>query len=756
MNAWLRATVTDIRDPEGTGANLVGDDLYTGAGLVNANRAATQGMPDPVVVDVLVEGGGRVGRPDLGITVKGPVVQWRLDYGASDWPRVWLSLDVPLSVASQEIDVPRTATGLSVDVAPGHNYLDTDHLTNRQVYTLRLTATDAQGRTYIAYDWFMPIRAMLYHPDKNDAVPTKWGWPNIYGTVDLRPGATYELQVIDPFGSTNPDWHVGPIPIDNIWPRLEAEHRNTSRYAILMSPECTAPQIEICNHGWGMTTSPPAFQAQPIGQGTHTIRLTVYSPGGIVTRDTQEIYVDNTAFPTRPGWPVAIPRNLSFVPGLFPYPRGVAAAAMTGTSDRRIFIHTDGHLVSLQPHGTILWDLPLRFEQDLLREDQRFGPSFLIDDLDGDGTKEILVCNAGNILLLKADGTRYSQNSTFPSSHGGCGKLHAGDVNGDGVKEVIFVKRSRPYMDPPEEAELYVVGLNGQPFAGWPVALPGRCEAALQVGDVDGNGRADILVENIWLYGGNGQLRPGWPISNSFGNSSRGGFQLVELNPATPGSGLQILAYDLIGTWPGGRYAVDVRKPDGAVYASRWPVYLDSDVERNDRGYSTVSPIYAKIAQLIPGDPLEIVVCYDKIRVLQADGSENPALPPIDLNGQCHGLDVLDVDGDGQLEYVALVSRFEDDDGWKTDAHAELEAYRLNGTPLSATDSRWPIRVVSPSSETSMTGHIFMALRNSVTLQDVDGDGGLDFIQSLFLRPYRAGGNNFGLRDNLIEVLNIR
>jgi hypothetical protein len=778
MASWLRATATDVLDPEGTGANLVGDDPYTGAGIVNAGSAATRGQPDPVVADIMMErirywgtysgfvSNGVIGRPNLGITVTGPVVTWRLDYGLGDWPSSWIPVTLPSSVTSNSLDVPRTAGPEVLAAAPGHNYLDTDNLANRQVYTLRLQATDALGLTYTAYDRFMPLRAMLQEPRKNDAVPVHWHWPNTWGVIDIRPGSTYKVEVLDAAGVPSPGWTVGPISAGSI-----QNSRRTAVWAILASPEpVSSSNMIVAYASGGWWSQPPAFSAPPSGQGQRTMRLTVTSPGGLITQDTQPIYFDDTTFAVRSGWPKPIPPRES---SRGSWPRGLGAAKMTGAGDYRLFVHTDNHFVSLRPDGTILWDKPLQIEQDLNAEDQRFGPSFLIDDLDGDGIKEILVAgivttptSTGSVQeiqlqLLKADGTSYNSNWPRTSPYSGFGdwtlygKLHAADVDGDGIKEIIFVERTHPTTTAAAGsaagAKVHVVDLNGQPKPGaWPVEVGGHW-AALQVGDLDGDGRAEILVDNARLLGGTGLARAGWPATGGVNNTSEnGGFQLIKLDPAA--SVRQVLAYDVV-TFPGSFdqvFAVNVRNADGSQYPGSWPVYLERPTLRTDAWYDTTSRIYAKTAQVVAGGLQEVVLCYDKIRTLLADGTLHPTRPAIDLNGQCRGLDIVDVDGDGQMEYVALVARFEDDDGWQREAHAELEAYRLDGTPLSATDPRWPIRVTA--------AHTFMALGNSVALVDLDGDGGLDFVQSLFFRPNQLSstGVGFGIRDNLIEVLTIR
>jgi hypothetical protein len=774
VRSWLRATSTDITDPLGTGANLVGDDIYTGAGLVTASSAVTATEPDPVVADLYVE---RIGidywlnagimnavpeNPDLGITVQGSIAgTWALHYGVGDWPDTWIPISVPAAM-SGAVDVPRTEAGgpgsSYIDVAGTHNgvatsLLNTEGLINRQVYTMRLTATDALGHTYTAHDWFMPVRAMLIFPVKNAPVPVRWGWPEIDGVVDTRNGATYSLSVAPAGGPPNPNWQLtGLTPI--IGPLEVNRGANFVRLAVAPG---TYPGIY------------PVFLTPPGGEGPHEVRLEVHSPDGNIEVDTQEIYIDDSAFALRPGFAVST-RPYA---GASVRPRGIAAVDMDGSGQYRIFVHHQGSFLCLTPAGTVQWELPLFAVEDDIPA--RYPPAFLIEDLDGNGTKEIVVAsyypdggptpgpyglyNEKFVLLLKPDGTLYNTNwpVSFPLTDyrfNSFGKVAAGDVDGDGIKEIIIFE----YLGSSEAGRLHVMNLNGQALSGWPLEVaPGSGIDVPVVADVDADGKDEIVLDlRRNLYEDNGVSNPGWPPDDlTVSTHYWGGLQARELD-GTPG--LEIIEYGLATVNDEYRYVVDAREHSGARLPGNWPAALDVPVYRAETTsigeWQSHTRIYVDTAQLISGGAPEIVVAYDKIQVLDTGGNRIAALPDIVLGGETRGLKIMDVDGDGVLEYVVLVLKYEDDDGWKMQAYSNLEAYELDGTPLAAADNRWPIRA-------AFEGWNTLALGNTITIEDIDGNGTHEVIHFLGHHPHRhwIDLNYFSRTGQMlprkIEVLNI-
>jgi hypothetical protein len=599
----------------------------------------------------------------------------------------------------------------------------------------------------------MPVRAMLIFPVKNAPVPVRWGWPEIDGIVDTRPGATYSLSVAPAGGPANPNWQLtGLTPI--LGPLEDNRGANFVRLAVAPG---TYPGVY------------PVVPTPPGGEGWHEIRLEVHSPNGSTEVDTQQIYIDSSTFALRPGWPASTSPYL----GASVHPRGIAVADMDGSGQYRIFVHHQGSFLCLTPAGTVQWELPLFAVEDDIPA--RYPPAFLVEDLDGNGIKEIVVASyvpdAGPtpgpyglygdkfVLLLKPDGTPYNTNwpVSFPLPDyrfKSFGKVAAGDIDGDGIKEIIFFE----YLGSGEAGRLHVLDINGQALSGWPLDVaPGPAIEVPVVADIDADGKDEIVLDlRRHMYEDNGVSNPSWPPADlTVPVRPWGGLQARELDGT---SGLEIIEYGLVFVGDEWRYIVDAREHTGTRLPGNWPAALDVPVYRAETTstgeWQSRTRIYVDTAQLVASGAPEIAVAYDKIQVLDTGGNPVAALPDIVLDGEARGFKILDADGDGALEYVVLVLKYEDDDGWKMRAYGNLEAYELDGTPLSATDNRWPIRAAYETWHT-------LAFGNTVTIADIDGNGTLEVVNFLGHHPHRHWVDlNYHSRtgQNLprkIEVLNI-
>ena len=645
VQAWLRQTAVDLVDPENTGATLAGEDFYSGAGLVNVGFALTRGTPDPVVVSLAIERpwyqdvmgvDNAVGAtPDLALRVEGPWVgSWRLDIGEGDWPASWTAVPVPAAVAAQPINVGVQTDTSEADVDNGHRYLDTHLLSNRRLYTLRLSA------------------------------------------------------------------------------------RDSSRNA----PQYPAPLL-----GTFLPSLPSATRRE--------ITLTVWSGNGTATVDRQRITTDWSNFPAKPGWPVALPPR-GIANGYRSLLRGIRAVDLGGGT-RRILVQVDGHFVCIRPDGAPVWDQPIDLRIDYGGEDGNAFPAFVVDDVDGDGTKEILVSGLiwdglvphVEIRLLRPDGTSYGPGwpLTFPTEADGLyweafGKLHVGDVDGDGRKEIIFYEKAHNSILIPPEArgigKIHVVRLDGTPAPGWPrqFMVP---QGRLAVGNLDGDTADEIVLDagdGFIAFDGNGSVLSGWPAPINRGYQRR--FELTQLDA---GPELELL-YSQIGA-NSDRYEVGVIEHFGRPKTG-FPVLLDSQVSRAPGEWPRAnpsSPIFAQAAQVIPGGDPEIVVAYDKVQVLNPNGTIATAFPMIDLGAQSLGLQVLDLDHDGSPpEFVIPVLYWQNDDGYIQPAYEDLVAYRRNGTAVA--NPSWPVHLQMPFwfNHTAPAAHV----------ADIDGDGRLEVIHA--------------------------
>ena len=81
------------------------------------------------------------------------------------------------------------------------------------------------------------------------------------------------------------------------------------------------------------------------------------------------------------------------------------------------------------------------------------------------------------------------------------------DLDGDGSVEIIVGD---------DEGYLHVIGLDGQPLAGFPQRANSLIEASPAIADLDGDGMLDIAVGSwdgrMYVWDHRGKALPGWPV----------------------------------------------------------------------------------------------------------------------------------------------------------------------------------------------------------------------------------------------------
>lgn len=727
MRHWLRAKATDMTDPLDDGSNHVGDDEWTGAGMLNVGDATTAlSNPDdqPIVVELFAEksrdyANGYLGamlpfrpyavggQPDLMIGVQGSSLKnWSLSYGIGDSPQTWINIPVTdPAITQQEILVGYDGW----DIDPGHNYFDTDPLVNKQIYTIRLEAENLAGTKFTDYDWVVPTRASILFPHDNWTLVPNWGWLPMAGFIDTRPSATYTVSVYD--NANQLLWDSGP------------HTHSYSPYNPSGSPlTVTAAYHLIGNYGYyNIPTFPPPGSV--LSEGWKEYRLTVQSAAG-TDQDSVRFYVDNTHF-NADYWPLqheSIEYDTSYgtenladypVYGWWRYSDILLVSDAGSATDPRLFLQASKSVFALDGNGALVWE---RRPCDGLTYPYSFdiSPNIVIEDVDGNGQREVLfavnelVSNGWKsrvILLNAADGT-YKPN--WPVDYDqprdwSVGYVAVGDVTGDSKKEILFVEPRRFYYGIPEEdlapLKLHVLDVNGNQLWVHEFPIEVQLIGPLEVADIDGDGKGEILLTYTGqILKGNDSFLSGWD---------------------TP-----------IG------WATFLQKGDGSwdvVSREYGDVYLKSPTGANRTGWPIQESGQIFARQIIPDGDEEIIFCGGSIRVFDTTSNRVTSVPDINLNGTCAGLELLDVDPDEADEFVVLVHRFNDNPGPNDRVGGFVEAYKLDGTRLADSDNRWPIVTALQSFSRTPRPPV---LNRQVTFGDVDGDNLVEVIQLLHIGPY--------------------
>ena len=157
--------------------------------------------------------------------------------------------------------------------------------------------------------------------------------------------------------------------------------------------------------------------------------------------------------------------------------------------------------VVMAPNGTAFGSWPLNTATDRVEA---------AADLDGDGRAELVLSGPGGLLVLALDGAALTVKAavaegaaaggwTVDSMHDGV--LAVGDVDGDGRAELIVRNEGGIGVVGFDNGQLHsqLVASNGTHFGGWNLnTADNRIALAL---DVDGDGKDEVIVTSPWGLG---------------------------------------------------------------------------------------------------------------------------------------------------------------------------------------------------------------------------------------------------------------
>ena len=214
-----------------------------------------------------------------------------------------------------------------------------------------------------------------------------------------------------------------------------------------------------------------------------------------------------------------------------------------------------------RPDGSIVSGFPVQVADQNPVASQYNLTRVLVGDLNGDGSKEVVVqegLSSTTLALRRFASDGASQSWSVPVLSGKPAAMAAADLDHNGKLETILATNSG------SQTILHVFQPDGSERPGWPVTLPSSGQFSLSflaVGDFNRDGHYQILCShetNLYLFNDNGTLFPGaWPRQATFprgfaagviGDINGDGFPEIVTALENSGADFQLLAIDKTGT----------------------------------------------------------------------------------------------------------------------------------------------------------------------------------------------------------------
>jgi hypothetical protein len=335
--------------------------------------------------------------------------------------------------------------------------------------------------------------------------------------------------------------------------------------------------------------------------------------------------------------------------------RGYWASPVVGDIDG------DGRLealgVSFAEGEMVIWDssghvLP-GWPQHLWTGDTPRISTPVLADVTGDGLPEIFTQGVKGLWGFDRNGNELRDGDNDPSTKGifypsegvySYGSVGAADFDGDGLSEIVFGTRLDGSPAGRNMGRIYVIDHNGRPLPGWPVAVAGGITSSPAIGDVDGDGKLDIVIatgsDSLEVRDIKGNSLPGWPK-----------WVYVSTQDVMPSPALADVDNDgsLDIAMVSGNDTVNLWHGDGTPFPG---FYRDFPDELGHLMPSRGSP---SLANLDADDDLEIIWGNRNgwIFALNDDGTYVDGFPLKTDSPLDGGILVTDLDGDGYNEVVA-------------------------------------------------------------------------------------------------------